>query len=186
MATSCPSGVGPIARVVATAAPSPVPTAWTDYSWPRRRSRRLVIKSEAPTRAQASPPPASGRGGGAPVAARLPPGDAGGQVFGRPLGGTTLPGGVPVTEGVGQVGDGVPDGDGDSSDGGSVFFLATPPREPEQWPIIWHDVAFHEWYEYPGSFDASLLDLVSGRLPSEIVGQGLTYDTFDPIESTNS
>lgn len=67
---------------------------------------------------------------------------------------------------------------GTSSDEYQFFFLAAPAQKPEQWPIIWHDVAFNEWHEFPGPFDSFLLDLVGGRLPSEIAGEGIRYDTF--------
>lgn len=74
---------------------------------------------------------------------------------------------------------------GTSADEYQFFFLAASPREPDRWPIIWHDVAFNEWHEFPGPFDAFLLDLISGRLPSEIVGEGISYDTFEPIAAVS-
>jgi hypothetical protein len=69
---------------------------------------------------------------------------------------------------------------GGSWDEYQFFFRADPAHEPERWPIIWHDVAFDEWHEFPGPFGGFLLDLVTGRMPSEIVGEGLSYGVFDP------
>lgn len=70
---------------------------------------------------------------------------------------------------------------GTSDDEYLFFFLATAAQEPQRWPIVWHDVALNEWHEFPGPFDGFLLSLVTGRLPSEIVGEAFSYDTFDPF-----
>lgn len=69
---------------------------------------------------------------------------------------------------------------GTSGDEFQFFFRADPEDEPERWPIIWHDGGFNTWDEFPGPFDCFLWNLVTGRLPSEIVGEGFSYDRFDP------
>ena len=69
---------------------------------------------------------------------------------------------------------------GTSGDEYQFFFRADPADEPERWPIVWNDGGWDSWDEFPGPFGTFLWDLMSGRLPAEIVGEGYSYDRFDP------
>lgn len=69
---------------------------------------------------------------------------------------------------------------GTSGDEYQFFFLADPADEPERWPIVWHDGGLNTWDEFPGPFDGFLWKLVTRQLPAEIVGEGLSYNRFDP------
>jgi hypothetical protein len=68
-----------------------------------------------------------------------------------------------------------------SADEFQFFFLADPPDDPERWPILWHGVGFDTWDLIPGPFDRFLLDLITGKLPTEIVSEGHSHQMFEPF-----
>lgn len=62
------------------------------------------------------------------------------------------------------------------------YFRAEPAEDPESWPIVWHEQGNPDraWAEFPGPFDRFVYDLATGALPAEVVGQGFSYDRFEP------